>query len=1518
MPLRGGASDKYGNRYEGKWTVYCLAQLMAEEAVSIQLEPPGEEGVGCEFCLKKGEITEYHQVKRQHAKPGGWDTAELFSNKVLKNAFEKTIGKKDKFIFISTDSVGLLDELVDAAIKTDSLDKFCNDFLTSNDKKAEWDKIIKGWQPFILEKYSLASDFPKEEKDKIIQAIAYDHLKRIEIRTIDEESLKEKAETKLRTLFKCSCESVRHSLADYALENIHELLFADDLWTGMIRLGYLRVDYSKDKSVLASIDDCNKRYESLINPIFGNISISRDETDLIKNILLGEGPKRSVLVSGKAGIGKTFVLGETIKDIVSLRIPHLYFRIDRLNPTDLPENIGHQLNLPSSPVEVLGNIAKSRQSILIIDQLDAVSTASGRNPEFFFCVNEIIRQVEYYPNMRLLMACRSFDLEKDNRLRELISDKGPAQQVDVKLFSTDNVKSTLVKLEFSPSDFTEKQIELLRLPLNLSIFAQMKYRPQKAVNAFSTSTDLFKDYWEFKEQAVRKRTGVSASQWTNVIDKLCGVMTENQTLSVHENVVLDDFQETVRAMESENVLVLNDKKISFFHESFFDYAFARRFVANEKDIIEYLKVSGQHLFKRAPLRQVLFHKYDYDHLEFVSDIRCILNDPDIRFHIKKCALELLGQLDYANEEQWNLLKEYIEDSKTILFREVFLVFIRSSSWFKFLYEKKILSEWMNTANEDVHKQSLFIINNQIKYYPKESVELLIPYIGKSPEWNQKISDIISHHALPVDRVVFELFINLLEIGTIDLNNAHTFWSCIYELSKKKPSWGAEALGIYLKKILAKTCVDKIEHKFLNHDGTGEHEILEIARNAPLEYLDNVLPYFLKIVEETAKERDGKLKIDKVWCFRFYREKDPISLEDAILLGLEKALRILSEKNPLHFAKHFDKLSLYGNYDSVNFLLIRALTVSAPQFADHAVKYILENPQRLESAWSGGGSGDFSHWAAYELIKHISQLCSNELYLQLENCLLSYYPKWELSENGYKSRGYWQCIVLPALDSNHRTEKVKARIGEWQRKYPGAVITPPVESGAIRVPSPIPEDKASKMTDSQWIKAIERYDDEERHEWGKGGPGQLSEVLEAETKKNPSRFAKLAFVFDESVHPYYFQAVLRGLRESEVCSEMAFGVIRKIHSVKDKPGDRWICSFITKFKDDNIPDDIIHILGWLATRSDNPKENESKVRFKENNDEARQFNLETDAINCVRGCAAESIGSLLFDHPERLKLFVPYIEIMVNDPSTAVRTTVPNALLALYTHDKAKAVDLFIRLCNINDDYLLATHHVDRFIYYASFCYLDKLKPLLRRMLDSKSSSVRESGARHVALAQFNSSDIKEMVVECIKGDDAKRKGLAEIASTNVLTKKCRDFSIMILKQFFNDPVKEIRDIAARCLRNTGKRDLKSCRELIIEFIKSEAFQENIDDLIFTFRDSTADISEEIIKICEAIIVLFEKGQIKPGDKVYYIVEQIAELIVRSYRQSNKEEYKERCLDMIDKLLVINAYGIDRELEKYER
>ena len=128
MPLPGGAAEKFGNRYEGRWTVACLLEVMDERANSIRLEPPEPHEQGFEFWTTKQGVREYHQVKRQHFS-GHWTLYTLAKEGVLANFATILQDPTVCCVFVSNNSAGQLAELTDRARGSTSWDEFRATFL---------------------------------------------------------------------------------------------------------------------------------------------------------------------------------------------------------------------------------------------------------------------------------------------------------------------------------------------------------------------------------------------------------------------------------------------------------------------------------------------------------------------------------------------------------------------------------------------------------------------------------------------------------------------------------------------------------------------------------------------------------------------------------------------------------------------------------------------------------------------------------------------------------------------------------------------------------------------------------------------------------------------------------------------------------------------------------------------------------------------------------------------------------------------------------------------------------------------------------------------------------------------------------------------------------------------------------------------------------------------------------------------------------------------------------------------
>src|SRR5690242_18022200 len=113
MPLPGGPSDKAGNSYERRWTVFAVLDLLAGRAQALRIEVPGDDGVGSEFRLTAGGVAEWHQAKRQRA-AGAWTVNALVTDGVV-SPWQGILGRGERCVFVASTGADELRELVDRA-----------------------------------------------------------------------------------------------------------------------------------------------------------------------------------------------------------------------------------------------------------------------------------------------------------------------------------------------------------------------------------------------------------------------------------------------------------------------------------------------------------------------------------------------------------------------------------------------------------------------------------------------------------------------------------------------------------------------------------------------------------------------------------------------------------------------------------------------------------------------------------------------------------------------------------------------------------------------------------------------------------------------------------------------------------------------------------------------------------------------------------------------------------------------------------------------------------------------------------------------------------------------------------------------------------------------------------------------------------------------------------------------------------------------------------------------------------
>jgi hypothetical protein len=454
-----------------------------------------------------------------------------------------------------------------------------------------------------------------------------------------------------------------------------------------------------------------------------------------------------------------------------------------------------------------------------------------------------------------------------------------------------------------------------------------------------------------------------------------------------------------------------------------------------------------------------------------------------------------------------------------------------------------------------------------------------------------------------------------------------------------------------------------------------------------------------------------------------------------------------------------------------------------------------------------------------------------------------------------------------------------------------------------------------MTDDQWLSAIACYSHDQmralRDGGLVGGAHELAQLLEEQVKREPARFAKLACRFPDDTHPAYFDAVLRGITEGSLDDmQLVLDVCKRCYQLPSRPCGRWICRPIAKLAEHPLPEEALDIVACYATEDPDPEQELWRPR-------PTGRDILTAAINSVRGSAAEAMAKLTFADSNRVTYLLPSIERMVQDPSIAVRCCVADILTAVLKHDRELAIRLFEQLCD-TEDALLKTHYIDRFLFYALQTHFERLRPLVERMISSLEPEVATVGARQACLASLFVEEARPLAERCISGTEAQQMGAAEVCAANLRTASFRSVCEEALIALFNSPHEKVRSKAGTCFLGYEGEELGAYEGLLKAFVPSPAFASQYFHVISALEKTTAKLPEITCLACERFLDIVGQGAADIRTHHAANAAIVSRLIIRVYSQARDEALQTRCLNAIDRMAQMRAYGFEKVLALYDR
>lgn len=1506
--LPGGPADKGGTNYEILWGLHGLLDVIQDRAESIRIEPPGIDGA--EFYLIRKGIKEHWQTKRQATGQNNWSLQKLKVEGVL-DFFLSCAAVGECSIFASISDAPELRILGTHARNAKDFDEFKAVFLT---------------KPRLKEFNEL-----RKHLDNITEQDVFSFLVRVQVRCSDEGTLEERFLHPLLTaLFTGPAISTQANLSALYLNNVHQTLTRGQILFLMGKAGIHLREVAASQTVRNQLLAVTNDYMAgqrakLISGILVPRKVASDVVQKIRSATTS----LDILISSSAGGGKSACFYQIATELSTAGLPVLAFRLDRLNPTLTTAALGVQMGLTESPALVLARAFSGQSVILIVDQLDFVSTTSGRHPDFFDALAALVEEVRGLrtaQTIHLVLACREFDFENDHRFRQLLPSGEKSTKLDT--LTSDEVKAIVRGAGGKPERLQPRQLDLLGLAQNLALYVDSKLVLQDKPS-FLTQKDLFDSYWDVKKKQAEAASPTHATQWVPLLKALTDEMSKRQELSVPK-AFIDPYPSTfVIGLVSSGVLTFNGRVYGFGHESFFDYCFARSAVAEAKEFAVFLESDDQLLFRRAQLRQVLIYLRDDDRKRYVTNLHQIVQSPRIRPHLKLLTLELVAAVPDPTDEEFTCLHSLLKselphrrgktENPNKIASRAWDIFFFSRTLFPLADRLGLVREWLYSKDDWLSDLTITYLRWQIYQHADRVAELVEPFESRL-DWRPRFCALVERGGLEKGRRYFDFVLRLLKQGVLDQAKAPFyanggFWTTVTGLAEAQPTWAAELAACWLDRQIVRvlSASNPSEAPARLDDDTGIDDLDEAAKKAPSAILQHVLPAVLRAIEALPDnlKTDG-LRWDRAWSGRY--RSDDLDLAEAYLQACKTAFVAISANSPEALRPYIQELTK-REFDTANLLLFAAYQCHPLHFADEALTLLAADPRRFYCSLYGS-----NYWLARELIAACSPHCSEDNFRKIELAVVNFVPENERTGEGYKYRGQAAFTLASSLDLSRILLATKTKLIEWAGKL-GAPDGPPDVVRAYSVFSPITDEAAGHMTDDQWLRAMSKYRRRGRHysDLSRGGAAELAGTLGTFVAKDPKRFAALAHRFPSDAEPNYLCSVLRNLKDTVLSGAEKIDVARLVFEWPPENAAYSALDLLGSIEDMTLPADVLLFIRNMAFNGPGPSG--TRRRTTASDGKEKDVDVRSDAQNTVRGRAIEAIARLVFLHDRAyLEFFGTDIERLTQDLSPAIRGCAAYAVYAIASHDPGRALSLLPAFFD-SDVALHSSEFVCRLIKHGLHKHLETLRPYVQHLLKSANPEARRHGGIAACLAHLYHPAEDQLAETALTGAVEARRGAAAVAEAYLLDPKCRPWCEQALRRLFDDSDEDVRNAAAHSFWQFGKnpnQPLTDYSDLIEAFLKSAAFTTDPSFLLHAFEDTKMRLPERVLHVCEIFVerCAAEARDIRTG--IAGDEHTVGKLVFRAFAQLSAVEGQRRAVAIIDRMCLEGLHSAGKHLGEFER
>ncbi|TKC59178.1 hypothetical protein FBD94_16740 [Pedobacter hiemivivus] len=983
-----------------------------------------------------------------------------------------------------------------------------------------------------------------------------------------------------------------------------------------------------------------------------------------------EGKDKNIcLLSAGAGMGKTVIIKDLYDELISREIPVLALKADKLYATsirELQDTIGLSIS-------VFAFIDKCKQefplTVFLIDQIDALSQSLSVKREYLTTYTQLIEYCKYDPSIRLVMSVRIFDLLYDPALRRYKDWKS----VTVQPLTVEQTTHQLNRLGLTDRQLSRSFVELMRTPNNLNIFSRINRKGLK-FSGIDSVQKLYAELWKDKISRQSNLSGTNYNRLSELLYRIVDDMYQEHRITVNERKY-EDYGPEITYLQSEHLLKSEEGQIQFFHQTFYDYLFARRFTQGKTTLKAYIKESGQSIKTRAAVKMILNFLREDKHQEYLKLLKSLLSSNQIYFHLKHLIISALATEQTPTLGEKELLLMQISRDYHLLI--VFTEYVNSGNWVEFMIKNKLLD--CLTKTDLLPSDVPFVKSAYRKLFSEK-----IP-VSNINDYSDSCSSLLKRNLPGNETFILKFLTRVRSVNTIRwLLYSLKKWEDpiaykLFEYAFNDPNQEYEGFFMVLEDIAEQNseyAFDRIKDKLTSFEHEDRRSTLERRESALVKKLmekipEIVIPKLEAIVtEECTKARYTQMRGKVIQEYHF----ENISLKPErhndtqnIYLTLAEGLRKQAEQKSNCFLDF-----LANHLHSLQSPMIRLLTYSlqpcAKEYAPEVFSLFIhlnDNYEfgvndRISVALRRLISKAFPFFNTDQQTITIRRILNLKLMTELQPLHEKFIPNDELWGTRW---GQIQGLFLIGLpQSLSEQPEVKKRRAEVERRYPKLE-----EFKSKRYFGPAHQtlnDRAYKfMNEKNWLNSFKTYNGiKNEHNLYKGGKIEHAERFEKILKTGLEPHLNLikTAVFDPEVPMTYAIKGLSAMQEAKL------------------PVNEFLMHLIKRTPDEN---DIYHLIELLYRAVQDVDCDEVLLDFVIQ--KATEQPSENKKTNSNQKRAAESLVHVK-DKKLKDKIFTAITQIL-SSGSSKPRSVILNQLAYLMPMDTEMTASLFAGAVNNMED-----------------------------------------------------------------------------------------------------------------------------------------------------------------------------------------------------------------------------------------